>query len=122
MSLRKDGLGAADDTLIVCPFRRVTGGYCPSCGVTRAVLELVRLDVRGANREHPLVLSLPISLLALVVGTRRDGGPTANIISGSFSALWLGVWFVRLARSSIPRPGSGRHDGYRRRARTWSKR
>ncbi len=38
----------------VCPFRILFGTPCPGCGMTRALLLLLRLDFRGALSMHPL--------------------------------------------------------------------
>ncbi len=42
-----------------CPFYQITGLQCPGCGNSRAVLALLRLDIRGAlsyNYLFPLEL------------------------------------------------------------------
>lgn len=41
-----------------CVFYKVTGFYCPGCGVTRMFLALSRLDLAEAFRSNPLVLLL----------------------------------------------------------------
>jgi len=47
--------------LPTCPFRSLTGWWCPGCGLTRAVHHLVHGDVLGALRYNallPFVLAL----------------------------------------------------------------
>lgn len=51
-----------------CPFRAVTGLYCPGCGVTRMCMALLRLDFAGAWSANPVLLCL-LPVLALVLGT-----------------------------------------------------
>src|SRR2546426_12749058 len=46
-----------------CPIFRLTGIPCPGCGLSRAVLLLLRGDFRGALRFHAFA---PIFLLAVV--------------------------------------------------------
>lgn len=43
---------------IPCPIRFLTGFQCPGCGVTRMVLDLLKLDVRQAFRDNAFVLLL----------------------------------------------------------------
>ena len=52
---------------VPCPFYSLTGLSCPSCGVTRMCVRLLRLDLSGAYRENPvLFLCLPFLFLLLV--------------------------------------------------------
>ena len=48
---------------IYCLFKRFFGIPCPGCGMTRAYLALLRLDIRGAFEMHPMFWSVPILLL-----------------------------------------------------------
>lgn len=48
-----------------CPFRLLFGIPCPGCGMTRAFLCLLRLDIRGAFHYHPL---FPLVLLLALWG------------------------------------------------------
>lgn len=50
---------------IPCIFHKITGLYCPGCGVTRMCVHLINLDFYKAFRSNPGVfLSLP--LLAVI--------------------------------------------------------
>lgn len=53
--------------LFGCPFRRMTGIPCPLCGMTRAVLCLLRGDVSGAFHCHPLFFLLPVLGVVLLL-------------------------------------------------------
>lgn len=48
-----------------CPFRTLTGWWCPGCGLTRATHHLLRGDLTQAFRYHLFV----VVILALLVGT-----------------------------------------------------
>lgn len=48
---------------IPCPIKKITGLYCPGCGITRMLLSLLKLDFYKAFRYNPLVfISLPIGI------------------------------------------------------------
>ena len=47
-----------------CPFRTVTGLWCPGCGMTRALHQLLHGDVVGA--VHLNALAVPTVVLAVV--------------------------------------------------------
>lgn len=54
---------------IPCIFYKITGRYCPGCGITRMFLALGRLDLRGAFQSNVLVMIL--LPFALVLGLRH---------------------------------------------------
>jgi hypothetical protein len=43
------------DICIPCIFRTITGYTCPGCGLTSAVIELLKLNPLGAWDENPLI-------------------------------------------------------------------
>lgn len=43
---------------IPCIFQKITGWYCPGCGITRMLFSMVRLDFYQAFRYNPLVFIL----------------------------------------------------------------
>jgi uncharacterized membrane protein YczE len=55
---------------ITCPIKAVTGISCPSCGMTRAWLSLLRLDLVAAWHFHPLLLLPPLWLGAFLLRGR----------------------------------------------------
>lgn len=46
-----------------CAFHSLTGLYCPGCGGTRAVTELLYGDLRMSFQYHPLVLYTAVVFL-----------------------------------------------------------
>ena len=103
---------AGDDGLVVCPFRRCTGGYCPGCGSTRAVRDLVGADVAAAWTHSPWVVlaaAQVIVVFALAAATGAEG-IVDRARRLALRLLWpnvvllLGIWGFRLADGSIPRP------------------
>ena len=63
-----------------CLFHAVTGVACPTCGGTRALLALARLDLAGALAWNPLVALAALVFLAggfvaLALAARGRGVP-----------------------------------------------
>ena len=48
-----------------CPWHRLTGFACPSCGTSRAVGRLLRLDVVGAIAMNPLAATAAIGFIII---------------------------------------------------------
>lgn len=81
---------------VTCPIKFLTGISCAGCGMSRAWLALLRLDLPAAFAFHPLVLlPIPVALLFLL----RDRLPRRVVSVGLWScgALFLIVYFIRLA-------------------------
>lgn len=99
----------ADDGVVLCPFRRCTGGYCPGCGATRAANRLVRGDLRASWSHHPWVVLVAAQIvaaafvLAFIPATRRVGLRRAAIPLMAVNAvLVIAIWIARLSTGSIP--------------------
>ena len=106
------GLAASsDDGVVLCPFRRCTGGYCPGCGLTRSAGALLRGGVGASWRHHPYLLLAvgQVVLLGLwsLVGGRRAAGRLrrweSNLLIGNAVVL-VAIWLLRLASGSVPAP------------------
>lgn len=55
---------------INCPIKKITGLYCPGCGVTRMFLNLINLDFYGAFRSNCAVLiCLPLIAVFFIMRT-----------------------------------------------------
>jgi uncharacterized protein DUF2752 len=89
---------ARGGVFIPCPFHRLTGRWCPGCGMTRALHDLLHGDVRaalGANVFLPVVVALGLalwlgSLWPVLTGRRLD------ILSRVPSAVWTGLIVLAL--------------------------
>ncbi len=55
-----------DELSGLCPFARIIGQPCPTCGASRAVVDLLTLDPLGALRHNALVV-LALTLVVLVM-------------------------------------------------------
>lgn len=43
-----------------CVFKALTGIPCPTCGMTRSFMSLLRLDLKSAFYYHPLFWTVPL--------------------------------------------------------------
>ncbi len=78
-------------SLGVCPWRALTGIPCPTCGGTRCMMELTRLDLAAALAMNPLVT-------------------LAGLGAAAYAVHALGVWLLgwRRWRPSVSSPRAQR--------------
>jgi hypothetical protein len=55
--------------VIPCIFHRITGFYCPGCGVTRMCINIIKLDFYSAFRSNPAVFVI-VPFLAIIFAVR----------------------------------------------------
>ena len=100
----------ADDGLVLCPFRRCTGGYCPGCGATRATNRFLRGDLAASWSLHPWIVLAAGQLLALVVIGAFIAAPNrlprlrqaALPLLLANTILMIVIWIVRVNTDAIP--------------------
>ena len=92
---------------VLCPLRRVTGVWCPTCGMTRAFGWLAHGNLGESLRYHPLAAVLLIEGI-LVSGVwwyqrrrRRDDQSWLHRLLVANALLMLVVWVVRLKSGSF---------------------
>ena len=102
---------SADEGTIYCPYRILTGGWCPGCGCTRALKALVRGNVTESLAMNPVtsllfVQAVVASVFLLVMPARTVAWVNKNRLSLSVFNLVaiLSIWVVRLATGTIPLP------------------
>lgn len=82
---------------IGCPIKWATGISCAGCGMTRAYLSLLHLDIKHAFIYHPLFWSVPLVLLIFVLYMAgKISARTANCVKYLTAVLFLIVYVVRL--------------------------
>ena len=88
---------ALDYFSIGCPIRFLLGIPCPTCGVTRALLSLVRLDFTAYLRYNPMAVPLCIVIfMAFHENLLRISHKWYQIIFIGMSMLTFVVYLVRL--------------------------
>lgn len=55
---------------ITCPIKFFTGISCAGCGMSRAWLSVLRLDMAGAFRYHPLFFLPPVVLVVILLKSK----------------------------------------------------
>ena len=81
-----------------CLFKSVFSIPCPTCGMTRAVTSLLKLDLKSAVEYHPLVFTLPLLYWTVVTELEPFKNKRLNRITvASLISAFLVVWAVRLA-------------------------
>lgn len=51
---------------ITCPIKAIIGKACPTCGMTRAMLSLLRFDINGYIHYNPMALFVVIAVLLML--------------------------------------------------------
>ncbi len=51
----------------ICLFYNTTGVYCPSCGMTRAFVALLHLDIKQAIYYNPMFILVPLTILPFFI-------------------------------------------------------
>jgi hypothetical protein len=83
-----------------CPFRAATGWDCPVCGGTRAIGNLVHLDLLAAVRDNLLVVVLSVVLVVrLLPGVRV--GRTGDVLAARMASIPPPVWVGLLVAWTI---------------------
>jgi hypothetical protein len=80
-----------------CIFKMTTGIPCPTCGMTRAYLSLLRLDLQSAFYYHPLFWVVPPAAGLFLIKKGRFARPKFRIIAVILIlAVFVLVYLLRL--------------------------
>lgn len=87
---------------IPCPIKTITGISCPGCGMSRACISLLKLDIQSAAHYHPLVFGiLPIGACFIVFYARKAYKARKYFII-FVTILFFTVYFYRMFISHSP--------------------
>ena len=77
-----------------CPFHALTGLYCPGCGATRMVHDVLNGDLPAAVVDNVVALiGLPL-LLVWILLRRKSGRPWLTVTSGAVIIAIAVTWTV----------------------------
>ncbi|MBE5828216.1 MAG: DUF2752 domain-containing protein [Butyrivibrio sp.] len=80
---------------IGCPIKFLTGISCMGCGMTRAYLSLLRLDIAGAFRYHPL-FPIPIIAATLFLFKSRISQKIVKVLLFTTIVLFSIIYLLRI--------------------------
>ena len=86
-----------------CIIKAVIGMPCPTCGITRSVISMFKLDFKQAFYYHPL--SIPI-IAALLLGIHsslfKKGKKYINIFVITVAVLTFACYVIRIITNTLP--------------------
>jgi hypothetical protein len=87
---------------VLCPFRRITGRPCPTCGLTRSWQAATHLRPRESLAHHPLGLATlaATAWVALDADAEVRASRLDRRLAMTAVAIWLGVWLARFSRGA----------------------
>ncbi len=84
---------------IGCPILYFFNIECPTCGVTRALISLIRLDFNGYIMYHPLALPLIVAVWIFFHGKIIKRKRTAYLIAGAILFLNTALYIMRFVEA-----------------------
>jgi hypothetical protein len=87
---------------VICPFRRVTGLPCPSCGLSRSWQAAAHFRLGDSLGDHPLGAATFLGGVAIALDAGDGTGRLTRRrdVRLSAGALWIATWLWRLMRST----------------------
>ncbi len=83
--------------IYTCPVWAVVGIPCPACGMTRAAVSLMHLDLAGAWQMHPGIFVLIVWALCLLLLVLNKSTLWKIIrFYRIFAALFLAIFLIRM--------------------------
>ncbi|MGM9971998.1 MAG: DUF2752 domain-containing protein [Anaeroplasmataceae bacterium] len=89
-----------------CPIKLITGLPCPGCGMTRAFISLLKLDIIKAFNYHALFIIVPFIIFIFIFQERPIINKLFNskILWSVVIALFIGYFIYRIiyVRPDVP--------------------
>lgn len=83
---------------IPCIFNKITGFYCPGCGITRAIRALLKGDIQTSFRNNILLYTvIPLLFIAMALNkiTKYKYKKTYNIVLIFLLVITIGYGIIR---------------------------
>lgn len=88
---------------IPCPFHKITGFYCPGCGITRMFISILQFDFYSAFRYNPLLfILLPFALYLFIDYLIRKEKSSYKKIPGMVWYVFIFVFIIYGILRNIP--------------------
>lgn len=84
-----------DGPIIPCVFNKITGFYCPGCGMTRAVHSILRFDFYQALRFNALIFIISPIFIFYCLSNYRGNTNLAKAILILMIVIALGYGIIR---------------------------
>lgn len=96
-------LGNKFHIYIDCPIKKITGLYCPGCGITRMLLSILQLDVYQAFRYNPLLfICLPFLVFFIIESIISKKEPLYNKIPTKIWVMIIIMFIIYGILRNIP--------------------
>ena len=79
-----------------CPIKYISGISCAGCGMTRAILSVLKGDFAAAFAYHPLWIVLPPIVLLLLVAHFKRWNKVFDVTVVVAACLFIAIWIARL--------------------------
>ena len=84
-----------DGPIIHCIFNKITGFYCPGCGMTRALNTILRFDFHQAFRFNALMFIMPPIFLIYYIFEYNNYVKLAKVVLILMIVIALGFGIIR---------------------------
>lgn len=98
-------------TGIGCPIKWMTGISCPGCGMSRAWMEALKLNMEGAMEYHPMFWALPVVLILWFVN-KRIPHKLFHVVTIGLIIAFVGIYIFRLISPGDLIVNVDIHDGW----------
>jgi len=77
-----------------CPIRAFLHIHCPACGMKRAALAVLQLDIVAAWHINPLIFLLPVGAWLFLSGGKPFRSARVNRLLLLSLPLLVGIWYI----------------------------
>lgn len=88
----------AEDFLLTCPIKKVTGEECPGCGAQTAAIQVLRGDFAEAFHTYPAIYTVMLFFAVLafnILNKKRSFVKLLLFLAGINVIIIFTVYFIR---------------------------